>query len=175
MSGQPRAAARTSTAIASGRVTWSRRQIKVTGPAVVCPSTASGQEHNDATKHVVLTAECFRTAVRFRPPPPLRAADVFSLRRQKPRKPLSLRGFLCPVSGLHHPPVTPEKPVVGYPRPSLLCFSGRAKSEVRKGTPRRIKRLRRAAGRDFFQHCPGGSPPVKNISCVVRNLTRKAM
>jgi plasmid maintenance system killer protein len=42
----------------------------VTGPAVVCQSTASGREHNDSTKHVVLTVERFRTAVRFRPPPP---------------------------------------------------------------------------------------------------------
>lgn len=44
----------------------------MTGPAVVCPSTVAGQEHNDATKHVVLTVERLRTAVRFRPPPPMR-------------------------------------------------------------------------------------------------------
>ena len=42
----------------------------MTGPAVVCQSTASGREHNDSTKHVVLTVECFRTRVRFSPPPP---------------------------------------------------------------------------------------------------------
>ena len=62
---------------------WSCRDVPVRG---------GGARANGVAKHVVPTVECFRTAVRFRPPPPLRrttapARGRFSLRgRRKCRR-----------------------------------------------------------------------------------------
>src|SRR5437773_2150367 len=41
------------------------------GSTVACPPAMEGRDPNDETKHVVLTVECFRTRVRFSPPPPI--------------------------------------------------------------------------------------------------------